>query len=255
MGRRWNRDPVVKPYRSPYDAFDNSPIWRVDPDGDDDYYNKYGKWVGNDGVGNGIRIIGAETVEKFSQQLSKYGIEAIRSVSREVKVQDDAQVKAILKDIKVNTEATGVENKAYFILDTGDEPSLSIVRQRQVSGDTKKKSVNTYTKRVVITTEGKEIMFLYSESENKVVVGQVHGHENKKAVENTMHGTTINATSTAPKTSHNDEDAANEMGVPIHAVDYTGNVQRTVPGQEGSTTLNPGQQVLIESLEKSGGKP
>jgi RHS repeat-associated protein len=35
IARRWNVDPVVKPYESPYATFGNNPIWNVDPDGAD----------------------------------------------------------------------------------------------------------------------------------------------------------------------------------------------------------------------------
>ncbi len=36
LGRRWNLDPVDKPWQSRYHAFSNSPIWKVDPNGDND---------------------------------------------------------------------------------------------------------------------------------------------------------------------------------------------------------------------------
>jgi hypothetical protein len=35
LGRRWNRDPVVKPYESGYACFANNPIWFSDVNGDD----------------------------------------------------------------------------------------------------------------------------------------------------------------------------------------------------------------------------
>lgn len=35
IGRRWNVDPVVKEYESPYATFGNNPIWNVDYDGSD----------------------------------------------------------------------------------------------------------------------------------------------------------------------------------------------------------------------------
>lgn len=35
IGKRWNVDPEVKPYESPYATFANSPIWLNDPDGKD----------------------------------------------------------------------------------------------------------------------------------------------------------------------------------------------------------------------------
>jgi len=34
LGRRWNIDPVVKPWQSPYSGLDNNPIWKADPLGD-----------------------------------------------------------------------------------------------------------------------------------------------------------------------------------------------------------------------------
>ena len=48
LGRRWERDPVVKHWRSSYDAFSNNPISRIDPNGDDDYYTKSGQYLGTD---------------------------------------------------------------------------------------------------------------------------------------------------------------------------------------------------------------
>lgn len=35
IGRRWNTDPIVKPWESSYAAFNNNPIWKLDPNGDD----------------------------------------------------------------------------------------------------------------------------------------------------------------------------------------------------------------------------
>jgi hypothetical protein len=44
LGRRWNLDPVVKPWQSLYQTFSDNPIWRIDPNGDDDYkVNRKGK--------------------------------------------------------------------------------------------------------------------------------------------------------------------------------------------------------------------
>jgi hypothetical protein len=67
LGRRWNRDPVVKPWRSPYDAFYDNPINRVDPNGDDDYFDKKGTFLGSDGSEtNNIRVI---TDDGLAQEL------------------------------------------------------------------------------------------------------------------------------------------------------------------------------------------
>ena len=54
LGRRWNVDPVVKPFESSYATFSDNPIYNIDPNGDNagDYYNN-GTWVGNDGIDDG----------------------------------------------------------------------------------------------------------------------------------------------------------------------------------------------------------
>lgn len=54
LGRRWNIDPVVKPFESSYATFSDNPIYFIDPNGDNagDYY-KDGVWVANDGIDDG----------------------------------------------------------------------------------------------------------------------------------------------------------------------------------------------------------
>lgn len=55
LGRRWERDPVNRPWKSPYSCFSVSPIGRIDPDGRDDYFGANGKYHGSDGKGSKIR--------------------------------------------------------------------------------------------------------------------------------------------------------------------------------------------------------
>jgi RHS repeat-associated protein len=52
-GRRWNMDPVDKPWMSPYHAFSNKPILNVDPNGANDspIYDKAGEFLGTDDQG------------------------------------------------------------------------------------------------------------------------------------------------------------------------------------------------------------
>ena len=54
-GRRWNLDPVIKPWSSGYSTFSNSPISRVDPTGDDDFFDVTGKLIRH--VDNGTNNI------------------------------------------------------------------------------------------------------------------------------------------------------------------------------------------------------
>ncbi|WP_298739794.1 hypothetical protein [uncultured Chitinophaga sp.] len=43
IGRRWNLDPVVKNWQSSYSTFSDNPVNRIDPNGDDDYFNTKGQ--------------------------------------------------------------------------------------------------------------------------------------------------------------------------------------------------------------------
>jgi YD repeat-containing protein len=45
IARRWEIDPVSKPWQSNYSVLSNSPIWKVDPDGADDIFSSSGKFV------------------------------------------------------------------------------------------------------------------------------------------------------------------------------------------------------------------
>ena len=51
LGRRWNIDPIDKPWESSYATFANNPIYYIDPNGDNagDFYNKDGQHLGSDG--------------------------------------------------------------------------------------------------------------------------------------------------------------------------------------------------------------
>ena len=49
LGRRWNLDPVVKPWESSYACLNNSPIRILDPNGDDGYVDEDGNSLGDDG--------------------------------------------------------------------------------------------------------------------------------------------------------------------------------------------------------------
>ncbi len=70
LGRRWNIDPVKKPWQSDYSCFSNSPIWKVDPDGDDDFFNSKGVFLySDDKKTRTIHIVNEKGVK---QQLKDY---------------------------------------------------------------------------------------------------------------------------------------------------------------------------------------
>jgi len=67
LGRRWNLDPVKKPWQSDYACFSNSPIWKVDPNGDDDYFNSDGSFSHSTKTGSQIFVQTAKGNMLFSQ--------------------------------------------------------------------------------------------------------------------------------------------------------------------------------------------
>jgi RHS repeat-associated protein len=70
VGRWLSVDPIMKPHLSPYNSMSNNPIIRIDPNGDDDYFNsdgsynrKMSKKYNNNGSHN-IYVLGADGVSK-----------------------------------------------------------------------------------------------------------------------------------------------------------------------------------------------
>jgi RHS repeat-associated protein len=61
LGRRWNIDPVVHGNQSGFICFSNNPIIFIDPNGRTDYYNNKGKWIGTDGIDNGVKLMAIST--------------------------------------------------------------------------------------------------------------------------------------------------------------------------------------------------
>ncbi|MCB9252947.1 MAG: hypothetical protein H6605_10800 [Flavobacteriales bacterium] len=77
LGRRWNIDPVNKPWQCDYMCLSNSPLSKVDYNGDDDYFNADGSFSYRTKTGNNIFIMDAKKVGKilsennFSKENSK----------------------------------------------------------------------------------------------------------------------------------------------------------------------------------------
>ena len=79
-------DPVVKPFRSAYDAFSNNPINRVDPNGDDDFFDTAGNFLFSTPTGNNIRIV-------TNSNLMSYMILPTVKVPYRPQVTDEKQIK------------------------------------------------------------------------------------------------------------------------------------------------------------------
>ncbi len=56
LGRRWNIDNIYKSWQSNYVCFSNNPINKIDPNGDDDFFNKDGTYSHSKGKGTSIYV-------------------------------------------------------------------------------------------------------------------------------------------------------------------------------------------------------
>ena len=84
--RRWNLDPIVKHWESPYACFNGNPIVRIDPRGNNagDYHDKSGKKIGTDGIDDGlIHVVPNKAEAKAIRKQDKAGgvtpLESVRS--------------------------------------------------------------------------------------------------------------------------------------------------------------------------------
>ncbi|MBP9121258.1 MAG: hypothetical protein KBF59_10380 [Ignavibacterium sp.] len=65
LGRWLSLDPKTRAFESPFVSFSNSPIVKVDPNGDSDYYTQDGDYIGSDGTkGADIFVITDKSVTK-----------------------------------------------------------------------------------------------------------------------------------------------------------------------------------------------
>ena len=124
VGRRWNRDPITKPWMSDYAAFSNNPIIFVDPNGDDHYFDCHGNYVGDDGTeSQNIRVI-TTSIEELPSGLFLQGglidphIGAKNSVALSSLTYDTKASKQLLTNVmshyggqlEIEPSAMGVEN-------------------------------------------------------------------------------------------------------------------------------------------------
>ena len=67
IARRWNLDPVTKPWQSDYSVMSGNPIWKMDPDGADDFFNSDGSFSHRTKSGKLIKVITARETLNYSQ--------------------------------------------------------------------------------------------------------------------------------------------------------------------------------------------
>ena len=235
------------PMLSPYMYTAGNPVILKDPDGREigDYYNEAGKYVGTDNIDdNKIYITTARSPETFKSMMEVGGVDYVKKYSRLVTVQTN--VKESVQKIYKESNANNVERKAYFVLNT-QLATLTIEEQPRAKTDNNKHSDNYYTK-----DKENNCIFISGEP-HKIIVGQLHGHPDPPGTNATYSSSELKpGVSIGGKDT--DDVAAKTMGVPVHAIDYTGKVSRVIPSGDINPDVPQTSEMLIQSLEISGGK-
>ncbi|GEM_PF-3842633 len=124
IGRRWNIDPVVKPWESRYATFSNNPILFVDPNGDNAgiYKDEDGNVIGDDGKKDGKEYV-VKTAKSQSDVYPESGGDRgnVNGITSERQQQ-------VINTIKGGTEA-GVDFSASVAGDVVELPSANLQRQ------------------------------------------------------------------------------------------------------------------------------
>jgi len=243
---RRRMDPLSDKYpsMSPFMYCAGNPVRLIDPDGMriDDYYDRFGKYVGTDGEGNNLRIISSKAA--FNEAMEVGGRDMARQYSKVVTVQENSS--EVINNIYSNTVKDDTERKGYIILDVVNA-TLSVVPQPAHKNDSRtgcENEFDSYGNGAFKTPkDGKS---------NEIIVGQVHGHTPDKTGLN-LSGYTQDFNEVLFKASGDDKSAAKTLGVPVHAVDRRG-IIRVNPSGNSTSNIPNDRNLLIRSLEISGGK-
>ncbi|MFM7014726.1 MAG: RHS repeat-associated core domain-containing protein [Bacteroidota bacterium] len=80
VGRWFSIDPVTKPTFGLYNSMSNNPIIRIDPWGNDDYFNLAGVYLGSSTDGHTIRIVTSDVklMKAIKNTLKHYSINQLK---------------------------------------------------------------------------------------------------------------------------------------------------------------------------------
>lgn len=248
LGRRFNLDPVYKSNRSNYSVLSNSPIIFVDPLGDDDFYNKAGKYVESIGTGTAIRVINKMNVssaENFKAAMKTPETKALIEASPVVKIQENQQ-QAIAGLYNNNNKPGATEKVAYAVLDV-EKATLTLVTINASSDN------NSTSKPHESHLGGLNGDYNSIEGDKyQVIVGQIHTHPPNADGSPPASKVSEEGGLGIPKTG-SDVTAAKKLKVPVHAVDNN-NIHKVSSDGTIKNNLPKNTEILKSSLEESGGK-
>jgi RHS repeat-associated protein len=138
LGRWLSLDPVHRPNASMYVGFSNNPIIKVDPRGDDDFFDTKGKYLGSTAEGSQIKVFNSSKAE-FNQ--------IINTNSNFVKVLESKSApfeSFNFNYVKNNNMAAGVMSH-YFNMQQFTDKDGNLTKGENSVGGTRVMSYNAYT--------------------------------------------------------------------------------------------------------------
>lgn len=243
---RKNPDPVRKPNQSPYSVFSGNPIWKVDPDGDDDYYNKGGKFIGSDGIGTKIRLMDNDAIQNsksFAASLAlahavKIDIGKARDMpgmSRMINFSNDGGTfKQMYKDAH-----DGAERGTYIVLDA---KNAEVRAQGMVKGE-------KGTNEEMMLGSGSKL------SEDITILSTVHTNQQEEGFmkKGVSDNALFESQYTGKENSQSDGDMAHSANQNRYSIGLK-NVNYYSPEGKGKSANNAGSRTDLESVKYNIGK-
>jgi RHS repeat-associated protein len=292
VGRWFSLDPVYKNNASNYSSMSNNPITRVDPRGDDDYYNEKGKFLYRDTkTSNEIRLMKQKDYDRihglYAKQMwdnSKSYKGLLEELDNNSKIVENtitgSEIKKLWKDSRMDVplkfERKDIYSKGAFddkSVPRRKEASAMIVldikegKIKLILNDTKNNNANTsymgYLERV--DKEGNTTQYghltdvvYYNGNRNLIVLGNIHVHPftKKEAYEYGMDlNLPYNFESADAQTSFN-------YNIPVYQLQYNIigkqlSTSKSSPGGIGTheEAVNGKIDIGKDALETTGGNP
>lgn len=174
IGRRWNRDPVVKSWQSDYACFSNNPIMRIDPLGDDDIFDADGNFLYSTKTGTLIKISVGGKVQALSQV-----------VFMTIKVKDE-------KTGNVKVIGTGASNKVISkIISRYHKSTSEFIVQQEGEGEEGYAAWEPSTNNILMALDKsnhtKQLLNDYNNLKSALVHEERHKTDNKAKISDLEH--------------------------------------------------------------------